>query len=73
MPWKERILMDERMKFIGRLLDGEKMAEPCRDFGLSRKTGYKFSGRYREVGLHGLTDRMRRPFRCAKRERNFKD
>ena len=65
MPWKESVLMDERMKFIGRLLDGEKMAELCREFGISRKTGYKFWDRYNEVGLHGLTDRMRRPFRYA--------
>ena len=30
--------MDERLKFIARLLDGEKMAALCRDFGVSRKT-----------------------------------
>ena len=65
MPWKESVLMDERMKFIGRLLEGEKMAELCREFGISRKTGYKFWDRYHEVGLHGLTDRMRRPKRYA--------
>jgi len=29
MPWKESVLMDERMKFVGRLLQGEKMAELC--------------------------------------------
>ena len=33
--------MDERLKFIARLLDGEKMAVVCREFGISRKTGYK--------------------------------
>ena len=31
--------MDERLKFIARLLDGEKMAVVCRAFGISRKTG----------------------------------
>jgi hypothetical protein len=31
--------MDERLKFIARLLDGEKMAVLCREFGISRKTG----------------------------------
>lgn len=65
MPWKESVLVDERLKFIGRLLDGEKMAELCREFGISRKTGYKFWDRYHKVGLHGLTDRLRRPFRYA--------
>ena len=38
--------MDERLKFIARLLDGEKMAVLCRQFGISRKTGYKILTRY---------------------------
>jgi putative transposase len=65
MPWKESVIMDERMKFVGRLLQGDKMAEICREFGISRKTGYKFWDRYQRVGLHGLTDRARRPKRYA--------
>ena len=65
MPWKESVVMDERMKFIGRLLQGEKMAELCRESGISRKTGYKFWHRYKDVGLRGLTDRSRRPYRHA--------
>lgn len=43
--------MDERLKFIDRLLDGEKMAAVCRDFNVSRKTGYKVLKRYNDVGL----------------------
>lgn len=65
MSWKESVLMDERMKFIGHLLEGEKMAEVCRKFGISRRTGYKFWERYKKVGLEGLTDRTRRPKRYA--------
>lgn len=42
MPWKESVRVEERMKFIGRLLRGERMTELCREFGISRKTGYKF-------------------------------
>ena len=57
--------MDERLKFIARLLDGEKMAGLCREFGVSRKTGYKILTRYNEIGLEGLTDRSRRPYRHA--------
>jgi len=57
--------MDERLKFIARLLDGEKMAVVCRQFGVSRKTGYKILTRYNEIGLEGLTDRSRRPYRHA--------
>ena len=57
--------MDERLKFVARLLDGEKMAGLCREFGISRKTGYKIFRRYRNFGLDGLTDRSRRPYRQA--------
>ena len=57
--------MDERLKFIARLLDGEKMAGLCREFGISRKTGYKILARYNEIGLEGLTDRSRRAYRHA--------
>jgi putative transposase len=65
MPWKECNVMDERMKFVARLLEGEKMAVLCRDFGISRKTGYKILERYEDTGVEGLTDRSRRPYRHA--------
>ncbi len=57
--------MDERLKFVARVLDGEKMAPLCREFGISRKTGYKKFNRYKDCGLDGLTDRSRRPYRQA--------
>jgi hypothetical protein len=39
MPWKECHVMDERLRFVARLLEGEKMAPLCAEFGISRKTG----------------------------------
>ncbi len=59
--------MDERLRFVARLLDGEKMAALCREFDVSRKTGYKIFQRHRDCGLDGLTDRSRRPYRHANR------
>jgi len=59
MPWKECHIMDERLRFIARLLDGEKMAGLCTEFGISRKTGYKIYSRYKGCGIDGLTDRSR--------------
>ena len=44
-PWKECNQMDERLKFVARLLDGEPMSVPCRELGISRKTGYKIYNR----------------------------
>lgn len=63
MPWKECSVMEERMRFIVRLLGGEEMSLLCREFGISRKTGYKIFERYKDCGLEALTDRSRRPFR----------
>ncbi|WP_297588010.1 integrase core domain-containing protein [Roseibium sp.] len=57
--------MDERLRFVARLLEGEKMAPMCREFGISRVTGYKIFERYKECGLDGLNDRSRRPYRQA--------
>jgi transposase InsO family protein len=65
MPWKESSVMDERMRFVIRLKDGESMASLCREFKISRKTGYKIFERYEECGLEGLSDRSRRPYRYA--------
>ena len=63
MPWKERSIVEERMRFVLRLKDGEGMSSLCREFGISRVTGYKIYERYKECGLEGLTDRARTPYR----------
>ena len=65
MPWKECSVMDERLRFVARLLDGEAMSDVCREFGISRKTGYKIFDRYKDHGLEALSDRSRRPVRYA--------
>jgi len=65
MPWKVSSVMEERLRFVGRLPDGESMSDVCREFGISRKTGYKIYSRYKEHGLFALTDRSRRPVRYA--------
>jgi transposase InsO family protein len=65
MPWKACSAMEERLRFVARLLDGEGMSDLCREFGISRKTGYKIFNRYKDEGLEALTDRSRRPVRYA--------
>ena len=59
--------MDERLRFVARLLEGEKMAPLCAEFGISRKTGYKLFDRYKDCGVLAFTDRSRRPYRQANR------
>jgi transposase InsO family protein len=65
MPWRKCSVMDERLRFVARLLEGEQMSPLCREFGISRKTGYKIFDRYQEHGLEALSDRSRRPVRYA--------
>ena len=57
--------MDERLRFVAKLLEGESMTDACREFGISRKTGYKIFNRYKQSGFEALTDRSRRPVRYA--------
>ena len=67
MPWKECHVMDERLRFVARLLEGEKMAPLCAEFGISRKTGYKIFDRYKDCGVQAFSDRSHRAHRQANR------
>ncbi|WP_198669482.1 helix-turn-helix domain-containing protein, partial [Blastomonas sp. UPD001] len=56
--------MDERLLFVAGWLEGEEtMTGLCAAFGISRKTGYKWLGRYEELGPDGLRDLPRAPLR----------
>jgi len=62
MVWRETVLMDERLRFVVECLSGEEtMTQLCATFEISRKTGYKWLGRYREFGPEGLHDLPRAP------------
>lgn len=62
MPWQDRRPMDHRVLFIADCLRAEhNMSELCRLHGISRKTGYKWLGRYRREALAGLSDKSTRP------------
>jgi len=66
MSWRKTCIMDERMKFIADCLRRElPMAALCEQYGISRKTGYKWLGRYREDPEEGLSDRSRAPHHPA--------
>ena len=62
MPWKESSAASEQKAFIEAWLQGrESFSELCRWFGISRKTGYKRIGRFKERGYDGLGDLSRAP------------
>ena len=62
MSWSVSEVEHLRMEFVMIALEEEvSISEACRQFGISRKTGYKYLKRYKEEGLSGLSDRSRRP------------
>src|SRR5271167_1177522 len=62
MGWMETCAVDERMRFVMAVEQrDETFALVCRQFGVSRKTGYKWLARYREGGVEGLRERSRAP------------
>ena len=65
MSWEGVTIMDQRVRFISEYLDRHfSVAEICRQFNISRKTGYKWLSRYEAYGAQGLEDRSRKPKRC---------
>ena len=67
MPWKETKVTEERKSFVFRLQAGERMSDLCREYGISRKTGYKVVERFERDSVAGLTDRMSVPNRIPHR------
>lgn len=53
MPWRETSAMENRLRFVARLLEGEGMSEVYRDFGISRETGDKFFDQLQAAGAGG--------------------
>lgn len=65
MTWRKCCIMEERMRFVIRALEGDSVSSLCREFGISRKTGYKFLKRYQDFGIEALRDESRKPLRNA--------
>ncbi|MFC1478784.1 integrase core domain-containing protein [Candidatus Margulisiibacteriota bacterium] len=63
MSWMEVDKVEQRKRFILRLLNGERMTDLCREYDISRKTGYKFLERFKEFGFDRLSDLSRTPHR----------
>ena len=69
MPWRTESVMDQRVEFVLRARAGEEsIAALCRDYGVSRPTGYLWLDRYQEVGsVNGLAEHSRRPLHSPQR------
>ena len=70
MPWRTTTPMSEKLRFIEDLETSLfTMTELCEQYGISRKTGYKWAERYVEEGPGGLEDRSRAPKHPRRTER----
>ena len=66
MPWKESRIVDQRLQFLSSYQKEEmSVSDLCREFGVSRPTGYRWINRYNEVGPEGLLDLSRKPHGCS--------
>jgi len=62
MAWKATDVMDQKMAFALRAVrDVERFQQLCEEYGISRKTGYKWKKRFLQQGLEGLQDLSRKP------------
>lgn len=62
MPWKETNPMDQRLGLIADWLRADNyVTDIARRYQISRKTAYKWIGRYEEGGLDGLRERSHAP------------
>jgi transposase InsO family protein len=68
MPWKNVSPMEQKQRFVSLAQSGHfTVSELCEQFGISRKTGHKWLGRYEERGFEGLEERSRAPRSVARR------
>jgi transposase-like protein len=66
MPWKESRILDQRLQFLSSYQKEEvSVADLCREYGISRRTAYRWINRYNVTGPEGLVDRSRRPHSCT--------
>ena len=68
MPWKTNCYKEQRWKLVQEFLRNKNgLAELCRRWAISRKTAYKWFGRFKERGRFGLADRRRAAHRVGNR------
>lgn len=70
MPWMERRVKMLREEFIARSMEEDRnFSALCEEYGISRKTGYKWLKRYREDGC--VEDRSKKPHRISSKTEDW--
>ena len=65
MPWECKTVEEQRREFAEAAKETKNFSALCREFGITRKTGYKWVERYKENA--DLSDKSRKPFTIANR------
>ena len=65
MPWERKTVEEQRREFAEAAKESKNFSALCREFGITRKTGYKWVERYKENT--DLSDKSRKPFTIANR------
>ena len=63
MPWERKTVEEQRREFAEAAKESKNFSALCREFGITRKTGYKWVERYK--GNTDLSDKSRKPFTIA--------
>ena len=65
MPWNVKNAVELRLELVKRAQDGEPIAGLCREFGVTRRTAYKWISRYEQSGtVNALFDQSKKPIHC---------
>jgi transposase len=69
MPWRLEGVRDQRVEFGVRASRGESLSSLCREYEISRATGYLWLQRFRDHGVAGMEEQSRRPHLSPRRTR----
>jgi transposase InsO family protein len=75
MPWEKTDVGEQRVKFVVRAASGkERLSELCREFGISRPTGYRWRRRFQQShSVTGVLERSRRPVHSPRQTESLKE
>ncbi len=61
MAWRTMAVREQRVQFVVRASRGENVSALCREFDITRPTGYLWLNRYEQGGVANVEERSRRP------------
>src|SRR5271170_1827470 len=61
MSWRQTEVRDQRVEFVVRANRGEGLSGLCREYAITRPTGYLWLRRFQQQGVAGMEERSRRP------------